>query len=185
MKIKSNKVHTTRTAFIAVVLGVLLLLSIGYYGWSTLRNQQPLGDIDYSPATADDKRLNDSIKEDLGKDGRSPQGDSSNTDSVTSKQQVKPVISAYGQPDGAGTDFKLNGYVPEIIETDGKCTLTMVKGESTASTSKASLQNAQNTSCGQLIVPFEKLSAGTWQAVLSYESSMSSGSSATTQVEIK
>jgi hypothetical protein len=187
MKITSRKISKQKkvaiTLLISSIIGAGLLMAWVYTsGLEVARDNQP---IDYSPATKEDKALNDAHKAKLGAEPSGQTPSNTTPASGDTKKQVTPTITAYGQPAGPSSEFKLNGFVPGIIESDGTCTLTLTKGETVVTVDKGALQNAQNTSCGQLVVPFEKLSTGTWQAVLSYESSMSSGPSATTQVEIK
>ena len=168
-----------------VVAALFALIAVGYFIWDSTRSedQNIRNGIDYSPATDEDKALNDERKRTLPD---STEQEESNTSTLEgSKKTVTPVISAWGQQGGTGTDLKINGYVPEIIEADGSCTVTLTKGLETFSTSKTALQNAQNTSCGQLIIPYAELSPGTWQAVLSYNSSASAGSSIKTEIEVR
>lgn len=185
MKINPQR-KTSRKTVAAISIAVLLVLALGgYYLWASgkLGNSNVKNGVDYSPATETDKELNDDIKKSLPTEKETEEADSSEPD--TAKTPVMPVISAWGQPGGTGTDLQVNGYVPEVIESDGTCTITLTKDGNTATVSKASLQNAQNTSCGQLIIPYAQLSTGTWQAVLSYSSSASAGSSTKTQIEVR
>lgn len=180
MKIKKQNRTSLTVALTLLVISTILAIWFFLYANNPSRTDK---DIDYSPATKDDKEFNDSIKESLP-EKKEAQGSKNDAPDVT-KTSVTPVISAWGQPGGPGTDLRVNGYVPGIIESDGTCTLRLTKDGEIATLAKASLQNAQNTSCGQLIIPYAQLSAGTWQAVLSYTSSSSEGSSTKTQIEVR
>lgn len=185
MKINTKASTPPRNKLLVITLAVIILgLTIaGAWMYATRDNNEPT--IDYSPATKDDRTLNDSVKAELDTEPSEQNSPDTTPTSSDKKVKVTPNISAYGQPAGLGTEFKLNGFVPAIIESDGTCTLTLTKDEIVVTVSKGALQNAQNTSCGQLAVPFDKLTIGTWQAVLSYESSAHTGSSVKTEVEIR
>lgn len=175
------------TSFLALIILVGALTS---YVYMNGKSESSADGINYSPATEVDKTLNNQHKQELADQTTSDKNGSNsdkpdNTSATASKASVKPFITTWGQPDGQGGDFKLNGYVPEIIETDGVCTLSLRKSDVEIEASKAALRNAQNTSCGQMSVDYDRLSPGEWQAVLSYSSSSSVGSSNVTVVEIK
>lgn len=168
---------------------VVLLAGLGGYFFFLAQSSSTISEdgINYAPSTPDDASLNESIKNEIvSKDDNEPTSRDIETETdPTTKNEVTPVISAWGQPKGPGTDLKLNGYVPQIIEKDGTCTLTMQKDGKTTTASKGSLVNAQNTSCGQLTVLSSQLEPGDWQVTLSYESSTSSGTSKTITIEIE
>lgn len=184
MKINSKKLNKKYLlAFVATV--VILICSGGYFLWSNgyFGNSQIKNGVDYSPAVKTDKELNDDVKESL------PIQDSDSTtvenEPTEDRTKVTPVISVWGQPGGPGTDMRVNGYVPNIIEADGTCTLTLTKDTASATASKTSLQNAKDTSCGQLSIPYSSLSNGMWSAVLNYSSSTSEGSSTKVDIEVR
>lgn len=175
------------TKKIAVAFGALTLVAIvsfGVFFFYDRQNDSKLVDsennISYAPSTQSDKQLNNSVKENAVGDEDKPV-----TTTTEGKRGVKPVISAWGQPGGPGSDLRINGYVPSIIEANGTCTVTLTKDSLTASSSKGALQNAQDTSCGQLIIAYSKLSPGTWRAVLTYNSTASEGSSDAVEIEVK
>lgn len=185
MKINHQKKSRKTILTVTGIAVLLALLAASYLVWNSAgsKDQNFQNDINYSEATDDDKALNEELKETLPDKAESAEAETNTP--ATSKNTVTPVITVWGQPEGSGTDLQINGYVPGVIESEGMCTITLTKSGETASISKASIQNAQNTSCGQLIVPYTQLSAGSWQAVLSYSSSISAGSSTKTQIEVR
>lgn len=182
MKIQKNNTKTPLT--IAAILLIVMALGFAGYKYYLGASNGNQDSIDYSPATQDDKKFNDNIKQDIVDDTPEPARPSS-TEATNKKNNITPAITVYGQPEGRGTDFTLNGFVPGIIETDGKCTLTLSKNGQTVTTTKEALRNAQNTSCGQMVISYVKLTPGTWEATLSYASSTSEGSSGPVIVEVK
>lgn len=191
MKIKRPSVKNSRLKLLFVSIAAALLVATGTY-WYILTNSQKVGEdgINYSPPTKVDEQLNDKIKQELGDNSNddsavaSPEQPSAPADD-SRKMSVTPVISAWGQPEGPGKELHLNGYVPEVIETNGTCTLTLRRDGKTVSAQKTALRNAQNTSCGQISIPYEQLAPGEWMAVLSYSSPSSTGSSTVTTIEVK
>lgn len=185
MKISSSRTHK-KTAAVAIAVIFLAICATGSLLWYSRMSTKEEGAIDYSPATKDDRTYNNSLKEELSDNQKETQSVNDDVGSEDTTRQVSPVISAYGQPNGPGTNFTLNGFVPGIIESDGACTLTLTRGDKKVVVNKKALQNAQNTSCGQLIISFDKLGdTGEWLAVLSYNSPSSSGFSTSTKVNIK
>lgn len=76
------------------------------------------------------------------------------------------------------------GYV-DAVEEGGTCTLTLTgaTGEVVTAEGPATV-DASTTSCGTLGVPGSSLSSGTWLAVLTYTSPISSGESVPMPIEI-
>ena len=179
MKIKKRN-RTTLAVVFAIIL-IVALLAIWFFFHTNSSSRIGADDINYSPATKDDKQLNDQIKQDL------PEKDESSTPQQPSSaiNSVKPVVSAWGQPAGPGTDFHLNGFVDGIVELDGECTLTLEQDWRTVTATKRSLQNAQNTSCGQMVTSYTKLTPGAWKATLYYASSTSKGASDPVTVQVQ
>jgi hypothetical protein len=78
----------------------------------------------------------------------------------------------------------VGGYVPGVVESDGICTVTLTNGTATVSVDAAATADASSTACGAIVVPGDRLSAGTWQAVLSYSSPEHTGAAAAVPVEV-
>lgn len=178
-----NNMNIKKKNNLLKILGLLATVVVALLiWWFLLKDLSSVGEdgISYAPATKDDKKFNDQIKNELP-----AKTDSSSPQQQVAIKEVKPSISAWGQPNGSGTDFHLNGFVDGIIESDGRCTLTMEKDGTTVDTAKNSLQNAQSTSCGQMTMSYTKLTPGKWTAILSYSSSASKGSSDPVVVEVR
>ncbi len=75
------------------------------------------------------------------------------------------------------------GIVPDVVEADGTCTLTLTKGDESATATVQALPDARSTNCGGLVIA-DSLSAGTWSAVISYRSTRTEASSEPAQVQI-
>jgi hypothetical protein len=164
-------------------VGVALLIG-GYFVWFSHPGAETDQTINYNEATSEEKQAAEDHKKEVAKEQERANASVENNNNQDDKKSVIPLITAWGQAT-AGSDFKLNGFVPDIIETNGSCTLTMTRGNNTVSKSRVALADAKNTTCGQTIIPFGELEPGQWIATLSYESSGSAGVSETTVVEVK
>ncbi|SDO32717.1 hypothetical protein [Geodermatophilus sp. DSM 45219] len=76
------------------------------------------------------------------------------------------------------------GYVSPVVEDGGTCVLELTRGGETRTATAAGLADASTTACGDLQVSGEELAAGTWTAVLRYESDAASGESDPVDVEV-
>jgi hypothetical protein len=98
------------------------------------------------------------------------------------KKQVTPTISAY--PQSTSSDVTVRSYVSGIIENGGKCTLTLEKSGQKVTESRSGVSDAQHTSCGAITISRSSLSAGTWQATVSYSSKVASGKSEVVEIVV-
>ena len=92
------------------------------------------------------------------------------------------VSTTYTGWDDASATVVIAGYVSGAIEDGGTCTATLTKGGTTLTAEAEGIADASTTSCGQLAV--SGASAGTWSAVLSYQSGASAGKSAPVSVVV-
>jgi hypothetical protein len=63
------------------------------------------------------------------------------------------------------------GFVSGVIETGGTCTLSLTRGSAVVTDQTAATPDSSTTQCGDLSIAAAKLTAGTWEATLSYSSS--------------
>jgi hypothetical protein len=81
-------------------------------------------------------------------------------------------------------EVMVGGYVQGVIEDGGTCTLTLTSGSSTATGESRAHADATTTTCGAVTVPASRVSAGTWNAVLSYRSPKHSGTAPAVTVQV-
>jgi hypothetical protein len=103
---------------------------------------------------------------------------------VVVETEAVPVVLTYSAWSPADRQVLAGGYVSGIIEDGGTCTLTLTRGSSSVTVEGPAMPDATTTVCGGLAVPGDRLSAGTWQATLSYASPTHQGTSATAAVEV-
>jgi hypothetical protein len=97
--------------------------------------------------------------------------------------EVTPQLTYYGwNPDLEAVEAA--GIVLGLVESGGTCTLTLSQGQAAVAVSAKAVDNVTSTSCPAMTVPGARLTPGTWQAVLSYESGTSQGVAEAAEVEI-
>lgn len=132
--------------------------------------------INYGPPTKAEKRDSESRKDDPP--ATATQGPSS----TITKKHVTVEITTFN-----AKAVSVNGFVNGVVESDGTCTLTLTAasdGKVMTGTHPGEA-NATNTTCGETTIPIGSLHAGTWKAVLSYNSSTSTGTSDPVNIEVQ
>lgn len=172
-----------------VLFGALaIILVIAFAGWyfflqgDNSSTEAPLdtNEINYGPPTEAEKEASEAAKNAIieAQNEQRNQGSSS-----SNKKQVNVIISSWGQnPDDKS--MEINGFVSGVIENGGTCSLSLKKDNKTVTASRKSIADAQVTTCGLIVIKHAKLSVGTWQAVLRYESPKSRGTSTPINVEV-
>lgn len=174
----------SRLPLIVVVL-ILAMALVGYLlsaRGSSSNTLSPEGVINYNPPTDEEKMAGDKIKDRIASDDNSTSNQNENEGSLD-KIAVNPVISAWVQDENG--NIRINGFVQGVIERDGTCEYSLIKGGEKVSESRNGMINAQDTTCGQVIVNKGKLSTGQWQTTLRYTSSTSEGVSNEAIIEVK
>jgi hypothetical protein len=94
------------------------------------------------------------------------------------------VALSYADWDQAGDRIEASGFVPEVVEAGGVCTLSLDRGGRNVKATTAAEPDATTTTCGLLTVAGAQLEAGTWTATLSYRSTKSQGTSQSATVTV-
>lgn len=81
-------------------------------------------------------------------------------------------------------EAEVGGYVADVIESGGTCTLTLTHDAARVVASSTATPDATTTACGAVTVPGAQLGAGTWQAVLTYQSPKHAGSAAPVAITV-
>lgn len=163
---------------------ILVVLAGGYLAYAAHSNTWPFHHIsksstktsehpkvDTSPATQNDQAAANQNKQD--EYNNSQQNNNQPSDNGSAKKKVNVIVSTYNQ---TASELNVNGFASGVVENGGTCTLILTDANGkTVSTTKSAIQNAQNTSCGQLTIPMNKLHSGTWHVSLTYNSSDATG----------
>ena len=89
---------------------------------------------------------------------------------------AKPIITFID--DIKDPDFvEVSGYISNLNETGGKCTIVFTKGSDVVSVSTNTLPNATYVSCEAGRIEKSKLSAGEWKVKIQYKSNYAEGES--------
>jgi hypothetical protein len=94
------------------------------------------------------------------------------------------IFVTYSGWNAQSSAVEVGSYLANVNESDGTCTLTLTKGGISVTTSGPGTPNVTSTSCGGMTVPGTEVSSGSWTAVVTYESSTSTGTSEPVQVEV-
>ncbi|WP_201799252.1 hypothetical protein [Subtercola vilae] len=105
------------------------------------------------------------------------------TPSTPATGAVTPFVSSAAYS-AADRSISVSAFVPQIIESDGTCTITATRGAASASVSVEAKPSATTTDCGSNSLQSSQFASGDWSVVVSYSSSESRGSSSATTVTI-
>lgn len=141
-------------------------------------------DVATDPPAGGDGASPSSSPSSSGPDGSSPAGPASSSGAAPGRPQPVVVTTTYAGVLSGGSSVEAGGFV-DVVESDGTCTLTLTRGPATHEAGAAATPDRTGTSCGGLEVPLSDLAPGTWEVVLSYESSTSAGRAAAVDVVVQ
>jgi hypothetical protein len=93
------------------------------------------------------------------------------------------VVTTYAGWNATSGAVEVGAYAA-AVEAGATCTLTLTQGGASVTAEGPATPDVSTTACGDLAVTRDSLAAGTWQAVVRYESVTSSGVSAPVTVEV-
>ena len=173
-----QKILSNKKTLLILPIGVLLLAgSIYYFQVDRNNSDTPPPEnsvnedcINYSPPTEAEKRETDQHKQALGESSNSP----------SSKQAEVTMTYLYFE------DGKANaaGIVNNVFEDGGTCTLVLTKGSLRVTASSVGITDVNKTTCPPVFISSDKLEAGSWNAVLEYNSSSSKGASSPRTINV-
>ncbi len=94
------------------------------------------------------------------------------------------VVLTYVSFDAAGGGVIAGGYEAPVVEDGGTCTLTLTRGGVTVTATSPASADATTSVCDNLTVDRSELAAGTWTAVLGYQSGAAHRQSVQKTVEV-
>lgn len=94
------------------------------------------------------------------------------------------VQISYSGWNAATMTVEVDGYVADVAESGGTCTLTLTQGATSVTATVPADREPSVTSCSGARIPRTQLSPGTWTAVLSYDSAGSHGDSSPARVAV-
>jgi hypothetical protein len=154
------------------------------FGWTASKDDS--SSINLDEPTDEQKQAGDDIKkQNLENEGKDSTGNTDTTETPETqpgpdKSKVSITITSSSADT---TTYRLRALI-SALESSGTCTLTLTKDQQTV-TKTADIQPSATTStCKGFDIPVSELSAGQWNATLTYESDTLLGS-ASTSVTIK
>lgn len=99
-----------------------------------------------------------------------PPADPDDVATDTAEPARAAVQITYAGADEAAGGMAVGAYVAGLVERGGYCVLTLSRDGASATAQSESVADASTTSCGQLLVPFSEVTAGTWTADVTYTS---------------
>lgn len=134
-------------------------------------------DINYAPVTEEEKQQTDDHKEELAKQ----QSQSPATSGA--KQNVTPFVTDAGE---YKDHVEVRAFVPQIVEANGKCTMTFTQGTLQLVRTTSVLPSATTTICEPPKIPTAEFpNTGKWALTVSYDSPSSRGASDPWELEVK
>jgi len=182
------------------VVAVLALAVAAFAVTAVLRNDAAVDPADASTVTASDppKTAPPPTATTPSDDAGGGTATDSGTATATATATPEPIATtgAPAEPRSVAVVLTYAGYMPQsntviaggyadtVAESDGTCTLTLTQDGQSREVSGPATPDAATTACGELAVPYDQLSSGTWQATVSYSSPQSTGTSSSTPVEV-
>lgn len=177
------RLKNKKTIVILVVILLVIGLAAAYYFTNHDKNTsgkgsgQPttnIGGINYGPPTEQDKAEADQRKQTLqNQSGSTATQSSGNATSVTTQAAVTITFVNY-----SNSAVQAAGFVGNVFEDGGNCTLTISKGSSKVSATSTGFKDVNKTTCPPITINRSQIpQGGDWSAILSYNSSKASGSS--------
>lgn len=181
-KVLSSEIKNMNKKRIITLVSLLIVLSavIGSYLYyqNFISRGETLPNVNYSPATNEDKsRIDDTKQQAIDRQNIEKENESN------SLQAVSPSITYAGQ---YGDSIEIGAYVEGVFEDGGTCTATMKKDGVTVSKTVTAEKNVRSMDCPVMIFPKSELrSNGTWTVTVSYKSDSAEGKSKDRSVEVK
>jgi hypothetical protein len=179
-----QKPQLLRPKKLLIVAAILVIAGLGLYALVGRRNNSKVSTtgatskntpltVVATPPTAQDKAAVEQHKDDLvqqkNKDGTSTPPAAT---TPSGKKQVSVILVSASQSDSS---ISGGGYASGVFEDGGVCTLTITKGAQKLTGASKGFATSNYTNCPPITIAGAEGSG--WSAVLSYESSTSSGAS--------
>jgi len=188
MKIKNKKTNLDKIIIICIIFILLIsTLTVSYiyifkgnlFGWKASKSQNTTNNqnsIDYNEATSEQKKAGNAVKSGLTDSPPEP-----TSIPGSDKKNVQMIITAANQN---GSILQIRALI-SAVENTGICTLTLTSAGKPTVTKTANSQALSSTStCQGFDIPVSELSAGTWHAIIEYNSTALTGS-ATQDIVVK
>lgn len=183
---KIKKRSLNKKILLIAVLVLAIAAGAGAYalsrsdsGSETKNTTAKEGKTNFAPPTAEEEKAGDDIKSEIVNE----QQNQASQPSTGGKKAVVPTVTYAGQ---YGNQIEVGAYVSNLFEDGGTCTLELKKDGVTKSVSVQGVKNVNSVDCPVMAIDRSQLpSSGKWQAVVSYSSASSEGSSEIKYFEVR
>lgn len=172
---RKNKI-SKRTATIAGLAIVAILVAISYISFSYKSQSNPATDTDPS-RFASDKQQSDELAKNPDNKQATPNTDTPDPIKIDdqSKKGVVQLVAAANVSDG---NVYIRGGVNNAVITGGSCYAVLTgPNNQTIKKDTTLLQNPHTTDCKTITMAASELSAGTWKVILYFTSDTLEGAS--------
>jgi flagellar basal body-associated protein FliL len=181
----TNK-NKSKKIILIVIAAVVLLIAAGLayvylfngnlLGWKKSSNESS---INYQPPTDSQKSAGEETKANSVNDSQSNStkqdpGDTPATPPTTQPDGTSKVEVSITAANQNGSVFQLRSIILAVVNT-GTCSLTLTKGAAVVTKTAPVQASANSATCQGFDVPVSELSAGTWQATVSFKNDTLSG----------
>jgi hypothetical protein len=163
-----------RKKILLIALVVILLAIGGYFLWAKVLNKSsgnPGGQTEETIQA--EKETTEAFNKEL--EEKKESGGSASTPS--NKKPANTVLAYISATEA-------RGYVSNVLEDGGTCTITFTKGSEKVTATSTGLIDVSKTTCRPITINPGQLGSGEWSAVLSYSSATSEGSSEAQVVKV-
>lgn len=181
-KTKNNKtiILVATLLLVAAVAMFLYVRSKQQNNTANPNNEPDISSINYSPPSEVDKAETDQNKANLDKRLQN-ENQSPGSEGV---RMVTPVVTFANYNEPTAT-VETGSFIPSVYEEGGNCTLYLKKDGTEVTQQQGAARDAKTTVCGIMRVNRDRLSPGTWEVSVGYESATAKGISAITSVQVK
>lgn len=177
-----KKIQKSKAKLILALTLLVILTSGAGAAYYLTQNSSPRsssnGTITYKPPSKEDKTAVEENKERI----KEREAEEKQSESPSTKQTVKPVITYAGQYD---TAVEVGGYI-DIFEEGGTCTATLTQGSATFTKSVTAVRGANSTDCPVMSFLSKDITPkGQYTVTLSYTSATAAGISNPKDITIK
>lgn len=187
MYIQKNK-KSKKYILIGIAALVVLLLSCAaaawHYSFWPFNSTQK---TNLNPPSSDEKQAGDQIKADsletISNENASKSGDNQSPTS-TSGAPISTVSVDITAANQNNPNFQIRVLIQALL-SGGECKLTLTKGSSVYTATVPIASTSSTSTCAGFDVPVNKLSPGTWKAVVDVSSTAMTGQAIKDGIEIK
>jgi hypothetical protein len=161
---KQYKHHRSHKRIVFVVIAIVTLALAGFVAYYLLHNSSKSNSsVNLSPATTQQQAAGNQVKStNAGSSSSDATKNTSSSSTTTNTPSTTVQLSANGQN---GSTYQLR-YIINSVVSNATCNLTLTLGSQTITETSSVQALAQSSTCEGFDIPMNKLSSGSWTAVM-------------------